>query len=95
MVQWLRICFSMQEKGVRSLVGESRSHMPATTEPVCSRACAPQLEEPPRVTTRKKPTHHNEEPACCNEDPVQPNNNNLRKDKEAVVHIYKGILLSH
>ena len=36
------------------------SPCPATTEPVCSRACAPQLERSTCATTREKHIRHNE-----------------------------------
>ena len=40
-----------------------RARMPQTTEPMRSRAGAPQLErENPHAATREKPAHHNEEP---------------------------------
>ena len=43
-----------------------------TTEPLCSRACMPQLERSP-CTATKDPACHNEDPACHNQDPTQPN----------------------
>ena len=89
------LLFNAGEEGFDPWLGNQDPTRLQLLEPVCSRACTPQIEKPPCVTTRRKPTHHNEEPARCSEDPGQPNNNTLRKDKEAVVHIYNGILLSH
>ena len=57
-VQWLRLCFPMQNSWVQSLVGELRSHVPRDNE-----ARAPQLESPCAATVEcirvPEPTNHN------------------------------------
>ena len=61
-VQWLRICLPMQGTQVLSLVlkilpaVEQLSPCATTTEPRCSRACAPQQ----KSHRSEKPMHHNE-----------------------------------
>ena len=71
-VQGLRIHITMQGIGVRSLVGELRSHMPWGNQ-----VLAPQLESQHATTTefmdcgahapqQENPAHGNKEPMYCN-----------------------------
>ena len=86
-VQWLRICLSVQGD-MGSIPGRETkiqhaaaqlSPRAATTEPACSRACAPQLERSPHAATKspraatKDPTCHNKDPSCHDWDVTQPN----------------------
>jgi len=55
---------SAEDQGLIPDAMEQLSSSTTTTEPMCSRACSPQLES--MCTAAKEPTRCNKDPGCCN-----------------------------
>ena len=87
-VQWLRICLSMQVTRVWSLVLEDSTYRQAT-EPIHSNCWSPCVLEP---MLHSKRSHCNEKPTYSNKDPVQLKLNHLKKKK---THLLIAFLNGH